>query len=187
MIMDCGKISAGFVAGACGKLPIGGTGTRVVIMNHADIDTVTYSQDGGHITGITLKNKAHLYESIENSSEGTATFNKGTYTSGYTHGVTLRIFKDSAAARAWINQMTDARIAALLEKRENGDAKWEAYGLESGMKLNENSYSTTYADHVVAAPAFSSDDDSIESKMPMSFYTGTTDGTEEAVLALCQE
>lgn len=185
--MDCGKITKAFVGGACGKLPIGGTGTRVLLMNYADIASYDTTEDGVVAT-ITLKSgtKGFIYESIENSALGEATFNKGTYINTYDHKVTMRVFKDTIAARAFANEMKDARIVALVERREEGESHWEVYGIESGLKLTENPYSTTYADNVVLAPVLQSDDTSKESALPAIFYKTSAEATTAAVLALAQ-
>lgn len=186
--MDCGKIIAGLVAGSCGKLPVGGTGTRAIVINYSDVDKKTSALNEGVLSDIKLLTgkKGYLYESVENSSEGSYTFTRGTYTSGYDHSVTLRIFKNTTEARAWINSMKDARVIVILENRESGETKWEVYGWECGLKLSENTGSTKFEDHVVAAPVLSSDDDSIESDLPYIFFKTDEATTEAAVLALCQ-
>ena len=185
--MDCGLITKAFVGGNCGKLPIGGTGVRVLLINYADVASHDTTEDGV-INAIRLASgkKGYLYESIENSALGEATFNKGTYINTYDHKVTLRIFKDTIDARAFVNEMKDARIVAIVERRENGDSHWEVYGIESGLKLTENSYSTTYADNVVLAPVLQSDDTSKESALPAVFFTESEGATTAAVLALAQ-
>lgn len=188
--MDCGKISAGFVAGACGKLPTGGTGTHIVLINYADISGVTYAETTGAITAITLASnaKGYLFETIESSALGECSFEKGTYVSQYTHQVTMRVFKDTIAARKFVNDLTEARLVAIVERREAGEAHWEVYGIESGLKMSDNPTSTDYSDNVVFAPVLASDDVSKESKVPAVFYDGTSAAsTTAAVLALVAE
>lgn len=183
--MDCGKITAAFVGGACGKLPIGGTGTRVALFNYADIASYDTTDDGV-IESLALVQgaKGYLFETIENSPQGDATFEQGTYVSAYTHQVTLRIFKDNIAARAWCNSMKDARLVAIVERREAGEAHWEVYGIESGLKLSENTYSTSYSDNVVLAPVLASDDTSKESALPAIYFVDSPEATTASVLAL---
>lgn len=189
--MDCGKITQGFVGGACGALPIGGTGTRVMLLNYSDVlkSTSEFDESTSTISDIKLKSgaKGYLYETIENADEASATYSKGTYTSQYDHSVTLRIFKDTIEAKTFVNQMKDARVIAIVEKRGSGNNKWEVYGWESGLKLSENTYSTTFTDNVAFAPVLASDDTSKETMLPYSFYTGSEEATEAAVLALAQE
>lgn len=185
--MDCGKISAGFLAGACGKLPIGGTATRVILLNYADIASKTINEDYS-ISDITLHEGKHgyMFETIENSVQGDATFEKGTYVSNYIHSLTLRIFRDTLEAREWTNNLNEGRFVALVERREAGEAHWEAYGIESGLKLSENTYSTAYNDNVVLTPVLASDDTSKETALPAIFYKDSAEATEAAVLALIQ-
>lgn len=186
--MDCGKITKGFVGGACGKLPIGGTGTRIWVFNHADIDksASVYNDETDTISSIVLHSgkKGVLFETIENSNVGEASFTRGAYTAGYIHSVTMRIFKDSAAAKAWVNSIKDARLVVVVEKRQDGDSKFEVYGWESGLKLSDSPYSTTYTDNVALAPVISSDDDSPESDLPYAFYTESVETSEAALNAL---
>lgn len=185
--MDCGKITKAFVGGACGKLPIGGTGTRVILFNYADIASHDTASDGT-ITNITMHDgkKGFLFETIENSPQGTSTFNAGTYIPNYGHSVTLRVFKDDINARSWVNELTYGRFVAAVERREAGDAHWEIYGIESGLKMSENAYDTSYSDNVVFAPVLSSDDTSKESAVPAIFFDGTSaSSTEQKLLALC--
>ena len=77
--MDCGLITKTFVGGNCGKLPIGGTGVRVMLINYADIASHDTTEDGV-INAIRLVSgkKGYLYESIENSALGEANVNRGT-------------------------------------------------------------------------------------------------------------
>lgn len=190
--MDCGKITQGFTGGACGTaLPIGGTGAEVVLLNYSDVlkSGSEVDEEKGIISKIALKSgaKGFLYSSIENSTEGSATLNAGTYVDNYDHSVTLRIFKDTAEAKAWVNSMKGARFIALVAKRTTGKNHWEAYGWDSGLKLSENTYNTTFTDNVALSPVISSDDTSKESSLPFTFFTESEEATDAAVYALCQE
>lgn len=190
--MDCGKITHGFIGGACGTaLPIGGTGTEVVLLNYSDVvkDASGLDEVSGIISKITLKDgaKGFLFQSLENSTEGSATLSAGTYVDTYDHSVTLRIFKDTAEAKAWVNSMKGARFIAIVGKRTTGKNHWEVFGWDSGLKLSENAYNTTFTDNVALSPVISSDDTSKESSLPFTFFADSEKETDAAIYALCQE
>lgn len=188
--MDCGKIISGFVGGSCGEVPTGGTGTRVVLINYADIDkeNSTVSEEDATISEIALKTSktGYLFETLEKANEGSITFTRGTYVDTFTHSLTLRLFADGKDAKKWVQSLVGARVVAIVEKLAGGDGKWEVYGWKAGLKLSELTYSTTYTDNVAFAPVLSSEDTSPESALPYTFYKTSEAETEAAVLALVQ-
>lgn len=184
--MDCSKITAGFVGGACGALPTGGTGSKIWLFNYEDIDYATTTvDDNGDITTLALKSgkQGYIFETVDNSNLGEATFNKGTYVDTFNHAVTLRIFKDDMAAKAFCNKMVGARLVAFVERKciASCDNHIEVYGWESGMKVADMPYSTTFQDNVALAPKLETDDISKEMQLPRTYK-----GTEESLNALCQ-
>jgi hypothetical protein len=186
--MDCGKITTGFTGGSCSdKLPIGGTGTRLIFINHSDIDFENSSApSAGILDEIVLKTGkvGYLFETLGNANEGGFTFNKGTYVTTYAHSVTARMFKDGAAAKAWLDEIKDARLVIIVEKREDNASKFEVYGWNSGLKMSENTGSTTLTDNVAFAPVFSSEDGAQEPALPYTFFDTDEETTEAAITAL---
>lgn len=181
--MDCSKITKGFVASECGALPMGGTLTKVWLFNYADIDKATSVVTDEELTTLKLKTsaKGYIYQSMDNSTEGGATLNRGTYSANYDHSVSLRIFADTIEAKEFLNEAKEARIVAIVERKTEGDNKFEVYGWQSGLKMTENAYATTFTDNVAYNPTFASDDQSKESFLPL-----TCTMTESAIDALCQ-
>lgn len=188
--MDCGSITKGFVIDSCAQaLPIGGTGTRIMLLNYADVDKENSTVKDGVVSNIALKSgkKGYLYETLENANEASATFSKGTYVSTYDHSVTLRCFVRSTDAKEFVNQMKDARLIAVVENREQDENHFEVYGWDSGLKLTENTYGTTLTDNVALAPVLSTDDTSKETKLPLTFFTTSGAATETAFVALASQ
>lgn len=179
--MDCSKITKGFVVASCDNLPTGGTGSKVYLFNYADIDRSSSTKTKQTISVIALKDgaKGYQYESFDNSTDGSATLNKGTYVSNYDHQVQLRLFAEDEDAREFLADAKEARIVAVVQKK--GSVEFEVYGWESGLKMSENAYATKYTDNVAYAPIFKSDDNSKESDLP---YICSM--TEAALNALCQ-
>ena len=182
--MDCSRITDNFVGGACGAVLAGGTGTKTWIFNYDEIDrsTSTLDADGNISTMAMLTGKKGVtFQTVENGNEAGSTFNKGTYLDSYDHTVTLRFFKDSKDAKAWINKATGARIVVFQERKTQSDNVIEVFGWDSGLKMSENQYNTNFTDGVSYAPVFATDDKSKESCMPRTYL-----GTESALNALCQ-
>lgn len=190
--MDCNKITAGFIGGACGtKMAIGGTDTEVVLFNYADVlkEGSDLDEETGIISTIALREgtKGYIFKSLQNSTEASATLAAGTYVDMYDHSLTLRNFVDEPEAMAWFNSLKGGRYIALVSKRKTGKGHWQVYGWQSGLKLAENAYNTTYTDNVVNAPVLASDDTSKESALPYTFFDTDAEKTDQAVYALCQE
>lgn len=182
--MDCSKITAGYVQD-CEKVAKGGTGSKVFLFNLADIDKTDDDSGAEYIHDIILKEgkKGVIYESFDNSTEGTATLNKGAYISNYDHQITLRLFSKSEEARAFIGQIKQARVVAVVESRNAGTNgfNYEVYGFESGLVLSENAISTTLTDGVAYSLVLKSDDTSKENYIPR-----IVEMTEANLTALCQ-
>ena len=183
--MNCTEITAGFVGGACGALPAGGTKALVYLFNFDDIDrSASVIDEDGNITTLALKTgkKGVIFQTLDNGNEGGATFNKGTYIDTYDHSVTLRIFDDSKAAKKFVNTLGGARVVAIMQRNSKAtDNELEVYGWESGLKMSENPYSTNFTDNVAYAPVLATDERSKETMLPRT-YTGTL----ASLNALCQ-
>ncbi len=189
MATECGIISAGLIAAICGKAPASGSGKRVFLLNYDDIDRAESTVTGDVLTALVLKTGkvAYLFESLSKATTGEATFARGTYFNLYDHAVTLRVFTKNQVSKNFINVLADARIVAVVENNEEGDAgevKFEVYGWDSGLTLAELPFTTTFADSVVYSAKVASDDDSKEGQLPKSFFVTNSVTTEQALTAL---
>lgn len=173
--MNCSKLTQKLQAVNCNKPAIAGTGARVILVNYSDIDRDLSKIDGNVITDIVLKNNANgcEYESIQNSTTGEYSLNKGTYFSNWQHDLTLRIFAKSEGSKAFVNNLNGTLVVAVVENKEpgeEGDVKYEAYGWDSGLELNEGTASTDMADLVVYTLKIGSGSNSKESSLPKSVF-----------------
>lgn len=189
--MDCGKIIEGLVGGVCDEIPIGGTATRAVIINYADVDkeSSTFNTSNTEvIESIAMKEgkKGYMFETIDNVMDADSALNVGTYFRRYDHSVTLRIFKKNIEVKQWMASLKDARVIIVLENRASGEGKWDVYGWDSGLKLSEDTFNAKYTDDVVFAPKFASDDTSKESTHPKTFYITGEKETEDAILSIVE-
>lgn len=194
MIIDCSKLCGGFVEDECTSGAIAGTGPRVILLNYTDIDRTASTKntaDANIIETIVLKEGAVGYEveSLPNATVGEDTLNVGTYRNNHQHNLTVRIFKKSAAAKKFVNCTTNARVVAIVQNNDEGDlgnTKYEIYGWDAGLKLNDLSSTTEMEDQVAYLLTFGSDTVAQENSLPKSFFNtdvATTDAAVEALLA----
>jgi hypothetical protein len=190
--MDCSKITAGLVAVVCGKPAIPGTGQRVILINYSDVDRSLSTVANNVITNLILKGTsgAYEFESLDNANLGEVSLNKGTYFSNWQHDLSLRVFAKSEAAKKFVNNLNGARVIAVVENREEGnegDVKYEAYGWDAGLELNEGTASTDMADQIVYQVKMGSGANSKESSLPKSVYKTDLQATETMLNALIAE
>ena len=154
--MDCSNIAAGLVAAQCDKAPIGGTASKVYMINFADIDRDSSTVTNNVISALVLKTGkiGFAFESLEDSTVGEFSANIGTYFANWQHDVTLRIFAKSQDAKNFLDSSLQARVVLVVENREAGNTKFECYGFDSGLKISECTGSTELADGVVYSAKF---------------------------------
>jgi hypothetical protein len=185
---DCSKITAGLVAEAC-KQATGGTNRRVILLNYSDIDRSLSVEANGIISSVVLKDGAigYVYTSIDNSTVGTSTYNKGTYFGNFQQDLALKVFSKSEASKKFVHSLNGARIVAIVENKEAGEGgtvKYECYGWDAGLELNEGTGTTDMADGVVYELTIGSGETSKESSLPKSVYGATLAATETMLTAL---
>lgn len=187
--MDCSKITKGLQAVECGKPAIPGTGARVILINYSDIDRSLSTLTDDVISAIILKGaaKAFDFESIDNANLGETSYNKGTYFGNWQHDLTLRIFAKNEDSKAFMNKLNGARVVAVVENKEPGnagDVKYEAYGWDAGLEFNESTNTTDMTDLVVYAAKLGSGTNSKESTLPKSVFDTDLGKTETMLNAL---
>lgn len=178
---------------ACGKPALAGTAARVILLNYTDIDKALSEEnatDPNIIETIVLEAGAKGYEvdSLPNATVGEDTINVGTYNRTHQHNLTVRIFKKSEAAKKFVNGLTNSRVVAIVQNNDRGDAgdtKYEIYGWDSGLELNDLTASTEMADGVAYLFTIGSGTIAQEASLPKSFFNtdeATTDTAVEALL-----
>lgn len=184
--MNCSTITAGLIAVVCGKPETAGTGSRVWLINYDDIDRAESVITNNVISDLILADtkKAYLFETIDNSTLGETSLNKGTFMSNFQHDLTLRIFAKSEAAKAFVNSLNGARVVAVVENKALtgsgatlGETKFEAYGWDAGLELNELASTTEMTDMVVYQPKIGSGT-AKESSLPKSVFKTSLAVTE---------
>lgn len=189
--LDCSKIKTGFINQACGKPAIAGTAARVILISYSDADKSKSVVTDNVITSLILKAGATGYEvdSLPNATVGSDTINAGTYLKTHQHNVVVRIFKKSEAAKKFVNDLTNARVIAIVENNDTGDGgdtKYEVYGWDSGLELTEITVTTEMADGVAYQVTLANGTIAQEGSLPMSLFNTdekTTDLMVDGLLA----
>jgi hypothetical protein len=181
--MDCSKITQGLQAVNCGQPAIAGTGPRVILINYADIDRSLSTVADNVITSLVLKADVVGYEfqSLDNANLGEVSYNKTTYFGNWQHDLTMRIFAKDEGAKKFANDMNGARVVAVVENKElgtDGNVKYEVYGWDAGLELNEGTASTDMADNVVYLLKMGSGTNSKENSLPKSVFKTNLATTE---------
>ena len=188
--MDCSKITIGLQAVNCGQPAIPGTGPRVILLNYSEVDKGGSVINGNVIESIKFKvntMKGYDFESLDNANLGEISLNKTTYFSNWQHDLTMRIFAKNENSKKFVNQLNGARVIAIVENKEggpDGEVKYEAYGWDSGLELNEGTASTDMADLVVYQIKIGSGTNSKESSLPKSVFDTDLTTTESMLNSL---
>lgn len=186
--LDCSRITTGFENDSC-DVAIAGTGPRVILMNYSDIDFGLSTVEDNVISTIVLKDGMIGYEvdSLPNATVGEDTINVNTYNRTHQHNLTIRIFKKSEAAKKFVNGTTNARVVAIVQNNDRGDTgdtKYEVYGWDSGLELNDLTATTEMTDGVAYLMTLGSGTIAQEKSLPKSFFNTDETTTDEAVEAL---
>ena len=177
---------------ACGKPALAGTAARVILLSFSDINKGLSEEaptDPNVIQTIILKAGMRGYEvdSLPNATVGESSVNVGTYNRTHQHNLTVRIFKKSEAAKKFVNGLTNSRVVAIVENNErgdDGDTKFEIYGWDSGLELNELTASTEMTDGVAYLITLGSGTIAQEGSLPKSFFNTDEETTDAAIEAL---
>tara|TARA_R110000868_G_scaffold247452_1_gene503837 strand:- start:181 stop:762 length:582 start_codon:yes stop_codon:yes gene_type:complete len=139
----CDELTAG-IAYDCANPPTGGANDRLILVNFADIDgNVTYNATNVNVVeAITLPaaTYGHVFEGLNNSNEPRAALVKGRYVNGYDHEVRFKCFSNSIASKLQLTKLDGALVVAIVQnnhKGQDGEAAFEIYGLETGLRLQE--------------------------------------------------
>jgi len=185
--MDCSTITAGLVAANCARNSVPGTGSKVYLLSYADINKSTSVVTANVISSIIMQatKKGYIFETLDNSVDGTCDLVKGTYYSDFDQKLALRIFSKTQAAKAFVESLKLARVVAIVQNKEIGAAgeiQYECYGWDSGLELMTSKAPTVMTDKIVYDLELGSGAKSKETSLPKSvFITSTT--VTEAMLA----
>lgn len=183
----CGEITAD-IERNCDVLPVGGVKSRMRLINSEDIDTITRDPANPLIvTGLTLKTgkKAFTYEVFKRGHKPRFTKVNGDFGDRYRHEVDSSIQVWDNATKAQVEGLNGASLVAIVENLQNtGDARFEIYGLESGLYVADGAVRNLNENDGVYVFTLASDDLSLEAHIPSSFWSTTYSATVAALEVL---
>lgn len=172
MATICGKISDD-IERNCDALPVGGVKSVMRLINLEDIEAVTYDVTNPLIvTGIDLKTgtKAYKYEVFKRGHKPRFTKVNGDYGDRYRHEIDTSIQVWDNVTKAQVLGLNQAAVVAIVENLQNtGDARFEIYGLTSGLYVADGATRNLNENEGVYALTLASDDLSLEPKIPHTF------------------
>lgn len=189
--MDCSKLTAGIIAAECGKTATSGAEDDVLLINFDDIDRAESEVVDNVITKLILKSGAKAYPFTtfgKSLNDAGATFTKGTYRNTWVHNVPNRLFTKNELSKKFVNQIADgARVVEIVKNKEigaSGEVKYEAYGWDNGLELNEATTTIAMADGVVYDLNMGSSDTAQEGSLPKSVFDTDLATTELMIQGL---
>jgi hypothetical protein len=187
--MDLSQITAGLVAVSATRNAIAGTGSKVYLLSYSDINKESSTVTANVISAIIMQatKKGYIFETLDNSVDGSSDLAKGTYYSDFDHKLSLRIFSKTQAAKAFVESLKLARVVAIVENKETGVAgeiKYEAYGWDAGLELMTMKASTLMADKIVFDLELGSGAKSKETSLPKSVFITSVTATETMLAGL---
>lgn len=186
--MSCVGISASITLDCPNKL-VGGVNATFYIANKNDISTAT---DDGDVTvsNIVMKTgkKFFTVEGLLQSTDPEATMAKSKYINQFDHSVKFLIFKIDAEAKSQILKMKDGNFVCILENNftgTDGDARYEVYGLNCGLKAEVITRKPNDTENLGAwSLELKTQEYARESTPPMTLYAGTPADTATLIATL---
>lgn len=187
MAVNCGKISANAMLAKCGASTPAVKG-RIILMNFDDIDVAGSTVTDGVLSALVMKNnaKGYAWETHDRAVEVNSPLAPKTYYNVFEHNLVVRVFDKTQEIKDQINALAYGRVVAIVENRSNANAEthYEVYGWDSGLIMTAQDSPSTDGDGVIYTITLNSDENSQESQLPLSFYTGDLATTETAIEAL---
>lgn len=187
--MDLSQITAGLVAVSASRSAIAGTGSKVYLLSYSDINKATSVVTENVISSIVMNatKKGYIFETLDNSIDGTTDLVKGTYYPDFDQKLPLRIFSKTQAAKKFVESLKLARVVAIIENKEigaTGELKYECYGWDAGLELMSMTSSTAMPDKVVFDMVLGSGAKSKETSLPKSVFITDLAATETMLAGL---
>lgn len=174
--MSCGTITAN-VLRDCDNVPYSGVESRFVLLNRADIDTITYDVSNKHIVSnltLAVSKTGFAYDGIKTSTRPSFEMIQRPYDNVFRHILTFLIFDNDGAIKQEIFNMTKGDIVAIVENKHKGDAgeaAYEIYGLSQGLQASATTRDPNNQDTGGAYEiTLQSLDESLEPRLPASLY-----------------
>lgn len=183
----CAQLSKNLALAAC-QNSTPGLESELVLINFDDVDRSASEVTDNVISDLILKESktGFLYTSEKNAFEGDSPLNKGTYRTGFNHSLVIRAFVKSQDAKDEINAMARCKFIGVAKNKDtaSGETKYEVYGWDNGLELNDLSAPTNDGDGIIYTITLGTGENQRESELPKSFYKTDLSSTEKAFEAL---
>lgn len=175
MALICGAITAGN-APACDAPIVGGTNEIMLLMNFNEIASYTENGTTKVIEDITMATTKRAWEFqgqlLSNEPKYSLVGKK--YNNLYKHEIKFLCFDVSPAAKLNLEKMAKGRLTAVIQYNYKGileDSAYDVYGKEAGLYVTALERNPNDPDNQGAiVVTLSSRDESLESRMPVSFF-----------------
>lgn len=187
MAFICGEITAD-IERDCAVLPVGGVKSIMRIGNTEDIATITYDATNPLIvTSIVMKDGKQMFKWEVFKRGHKPRFEKvnGDFADRYRHIVDTSVQTWDNAVKAQVEGLNSASTFVIVDNLQNtGDARFEIYGLESGLYVADGAVRNLNENDGVYSLSLASDDLSLEPHIPRSFWATTYSATLTALETL---
>lgn len=192
MATICGEITED-IERNCDELPVGGVKSIIRVINRNDLLSVTYDTANPLIvTAIDLKptKQAFKYEVFKRGHKPRFELVRGDFGDRYRHVVETSIQAWNNDIKAQVQGLFTGEVVVIVENLQNtGDARFEIYGLETGLTVADGAVRNLNENDGVLSYTLQSDDLSLEPKMPRTFAVFVTavydyEATLDALIAL---
>jgi hypothetical protein len=172
----CGAISANMLID-CANPIIGGVKDRLILINRADVASVTRNGTNPQIIEAVTKNSGkvgYLYEGIKSSIDVKVSMVAKKYAVGFSHEITFRVFSNDANTKKQLSALARGEVLAFLENNYRGaagESSFEMYGwgvglVVSAMETNKSD-SDTQGAYVIT---LSAPPDKMEPQLPETLF-----------------
>ncbi len=185
--MACNLIDDDISYDVCDPLT-GGVHSTFYIANKDDIESITYDGTNKMLaTDITMKTTKQFFtiEGQLQSLEPSYKLVTGKYINQYEHEVKFLIFSIDPATKQQILAMKDGDFVVIVQNNHvstTGDTKWEIYGAQGGLKLQENGRNPQDTENLGAfTHTLRSIEGSREGKPPVSLFITSAAATQTLI------
>lgn len=137
----CGAISANMLIDCLNPI-IGGTKDRLILLNRADVASVTRNGTNSQIVEAVTKaatKVGYLYEGQKSSIDVKTSMVAKKYAVGFSHEITFRVFSNDANTKKQLAALARGEVIAFLENNNRGvagEASFEMYGWGVGLQVS---------------------------------------------------
>lgn len=154
----------------CGEEIVGGVDGSVYLINRADWDTATVTEDAGNpcaLTAITLATGKFIYkiEGVPNSVTASAELARNSGRARYTHSIALTVNKDDAATKERLLELQSGRFVGIVF---TNSGQVEVYGRDCGLVFNASSFNRNENDGAIPV-TLASDEVALEGQLPANY------------------